>query len=525
MATVIAPQKALNNTDSMHYYLKQKLLSSTSIRDLIPFLKFLIGIDELKKQLLCLLDVQKQIETSTHITTTTLRQHEDKSKIRPLFLSTFSMNGIPSDHIHAHILSFLPSKEYTKIPILSKHFRNVMIRNQAIFNEKDYEIKLKFESKNYYKYGKTEVNVWHHHKQMAIDSAYDVNDEQLCKYHEKPNYIIQLNKIKHWQLYNGSGREEKYEKVSHPFEDAHNITLRNILFKHNNNIEILEVCIGDEGDKIFSNLFKIKDSFNRVKVLQIHLDMLKNPLIPHQTSFKNIQHLQISFGAHFRQDLNAKFDEWSNIMVHTKSLKSLIITRRTRGSWFAKTFDDDKVMRLPANIEWISMCKFGFTLDMTDCDKLIGVRLMGVDQNRILWPKKKVRMIPLVSLGDADRDDVNDYWKNMVLDKKINCNFVILQRCENRYGRHCSRWCGIKWNDDKDIKDTVYIDNILKHKQSEKCMILAKKETDFDLETSLFDKIMKFAFKDQQVRQLKFQLSRKWIKLVQKVYLAEREEG
>ena len=115
MTTVIASQKALNNIDSMHYYLKQKLLSSTSIRDLIPFLNFLIGIDQLKKQLLSLLDIQKQIGKSTKSTTTTPKQHvHDDHKQKFAHLPSHFGGWMASDHIHAHILSFLPSKQCKK---------------------------------------------------------------------------------------------------------------------------------------------------------------------------------------------------------------------------------------------------------------------------------------------------------------------------------------------------------------------------------------------------------------------------
>ena len=61
---------------------------------------------------------------------------ESEHLICGLFISLFALNGIPSDNIHAHILSFLPSKEYKKLPILSTHFRDIFKNSPHIYNNK-----------------------------------------------------------------------------------------------------------------------------------------------------------------------------------------------------------------------------------------------------------------------------------------------------------------------------------------------------------------------------------------------------
>ena len=111
MSTDILPHKALNDLQSMYHYLKQRLISSKQITDLIPFINTLSNLEQLKKQLLVSLDKQYEIEQSQQ------SSNESKSKIRSTFISLFSLNGIPSDMIHAKIISFLSSKEYKKLPM------------------------------------------------------------------------------------------------------------------------------------------------------------------------------------------------------------------------------------------------------------------------------------------------------------------------------------------------------------------------------------------------------------------------
>ena len=174
MATDILPHKALNDIGSMHYYLKQKVTKSKHTTDLIPFINQLIDIEDLKRQIIASLDKQYQKENSLN-STPSEALIESKSNLRSLFLSIFALNGIPSDIIHANIISFLPSKEYKKLPILSKHFRNVMINNPFIFNDKGYVIDLKFCNKNHSLNKLSEIQILHENQTVVVQSVVDEN--------------------------------------------------------------------------------------------------------------------------------------------------------------------------------------------------------------------------------------------------------------------------------------------------------------------------------------------------------------
>ena len=219
-----------------------------------------------------------------------------------------------------------------------------------------------------------------------------VSNDEIYKYKGESNSIIQLHKIKHWVLGCKLGRScSKRNKVVLPSQDVHNITLKNLLLKHNATIQSLRIEIGDRDivgrEAIFTNIFQRQNCLNRVKILKISTDFIKYPLVPHSTSFQSIEFLEIYIKKKDDENANLKFTDWNKLIHNTKSLKSLIFTQGKRsisGSWRPVPFDNGKILKLPSDIEWIAITKFGFTLDMTDCDKLIGVRLMGVDPKRII---------------------------------------------------------------------------------------------------------------------------------------------
>lgn len=71
------------------------------------------------------------------------------------------------------------------------------------------------------------------------------------------------------------------------------------------------------------------------------------------------------------------------------------------------------------------MEELGLTLDMTECNNLIAVRLSCVDSTRILWPKDSVqRLIPFGCFGDEEN---RNEWENIVSNKQINVKFVLLK--------------------------------------------------------------------------------------------------
>ena len=132
----IVPQKTLNDIDSMYYFLSQRLNTAQQMTDLIPFIQKLIPLNELKQHLKSALDKRyKSTKTMDQINDIN-NKIESENNIRSLFISLFALNGIPSNNIHAHILSFLPSTEYKKLPLLSTHFRDIFRNSPHLYNSK-----------------------------------------------------------------------------------------------------------------------------------------------------------------------------------------------------------------------------------------------------------------------------------------------------------------------------------------------------------------------------------------------------
>ena len=175
MATNILPHKALNSIDSMNYCLKDKLNTAKQTTDLIPFINVLTNVDNLKNILKKSLDEQYEKQKQIN------ENNSSSNKIRSLFLSLYSLNGIPSDIIHANIISFLPSTEYKKLPLISKMFRNIMKNNPFIYNEKGYEVELEINTEYLDKMPMTKMNITHPTCKIKLEATND-GSKKLDKY-------------------------------------------------------------------------------------------------------------------------------------------------------------------------------------------------------------------------------------------------------------------------------------------------------------------------------------------------------
>ena len=118
MATQISPFNSLTDLSEMYNHLRVKIQEAKDFVGLFPFIKFLTTINELKEQLISSLDKQYKLsKTIQPIDDNSINNDNDtdsKCSIRSLFISLYKFNGIPSDIMHANIISYLPSKDYKK---------------------------------------------------------------------------------------------------------------------------------------------------------------------------------------------------------------------------------------------------------------------------------------------------------------------------------------------------------------------------------------------------------------------------
>ena len=181
--------KALQCTDTMYHTLKEKLNLAQTTTDLIPFINILINIGNLKNLLSNLLDKEFKNEKKKTISKSNMN---DKNKIRSLFLSIFILNGIPSDVVHAKIISYLPSKEYRKLPIISKTFRNIMKNNPFIYIEKGYHVKAMLSKHNSFNLkSNTLISINHFQQQILIKTT----SHKKKPKHKTPTLDLNMNNL------------------------------------------------------------------------------------------------------------------------------------------------------------------------------------------------------------------------------------------------------------------------------------------------------------------------------------------
>ena len=330
--------------------------------------------------------------------TTEIPSQESKvnteSSIRPLFISLYLFNGIPSDIMHANIISYLPSKDYTKSPVVCKHFRNIMLNNPFIYNEKRYRVVVDHWNNKLYNSPET-IKFNHVNREILINDYDKTKHDQLSLTKSK----VPIYQIKHWVYYNISSTS-KQETLSTPSSIIHKLTIdgQNIP-----NIEMFQQVLSEE------------NNFKRCKIVLLkHSGTNRCPIIKNKSTFSKLQCLELSVytmmpgmyvDKQFYKDLNS-------LLSNTPSTLRCLVLKLAQdyGRLMNRmTSSDSTMITIPQNVEWFKMDNenrmHGFKqqatilkIDITKCDKLIGIYLgHGYTNNNIIWPKKYI--VPYVYFG------------------------------------------------------------------------------------------------------------------------------
>ena len=507
MPSDIIPQKTLNDIDSMYYYLKQKLNTAKQITDLIPFIKKLMNIKELKQHLDTALDKEyKSAEPKSDI------------NIRSLFVSLFSLNGIPSDNIHAHILSFLPSTEYKKLSLLSRHFKFICRNNPYLYNNMGYTVQLTFslDRKCLSKDSKTGIKVYHTGSSWnpvgVYFTAMDKKKPSKLSSKDVNNLIIPIKQIKRWKL-----REEYVWRdliqrhgilKDNEWQDGHNQYLCDDLLKtHINNIEKLQIQLKHKD--IIESVFGESNQYNQCTVLSI---MDSKDIVFTKSTFQNLQCLELITDDEYSFGTEMSIENVKIIIEATPpSLKCFQYkSSKSRRYRRLEMINTTETLRIPAQIEWCSIMTSAsqtLSVDISDCDKLIGVQLIGVNEEKIIWPNDGAYMIPFVCISTG---------KEKIRDKNLNVKGVCLlkkQRIvdddDSGYPWRDSRY---KWVYDDDEKmnkvNAIKVFDVEESKKSEeeKCMVLDRNGCD----EILFYRILQYAVKDENKRNKVLKMCKRW---------------
>ena len=370
--------------------LKRKIVNAKDIADLNPFIRQLLNIEDIKQQLILKLN---QLQPN----------QQNINKLRSLYSQTYSFNGTPSDIMHANIISYLPSTDYIKLPLVSKQFRKIMYNYPFIFNEKGYSVDIDIHNydNNVFESGKgpTQIKIWFDHWSKKVKIKDEPSDTKSGVPFTNETEIP-INHIKYWAISRDLPKEI-YRNLS---------KVQNIIHK----LQISD----DSSDKIANTEWpwKFKNCHCLSMTVFQHSAILCNTPL-----FCNLQCLEISA---YLCDSNKiilqtkQFVDGLNQMLSylSQSLKcfSIMIEKRiplelrfadsetdNKGDIDPVQFDSIK-LDIPLNVEWLQLqgpfeeliCK----VDLSKCNKMIGMYLeRGIQQNDIIWPKEYV--IPFVYFG------------------------------------------------------------------------------------------------------------------------------
>ena len=497
----IIPQKTLNDIDSMYYYLKQKLNVAKQMTDLIPFIKKLMNIKELKQHLDTALD--KEYKSA---------EPESDINIRSLFVSLFSLNGIPSDYIHGHILSFLPPIEFKKLPLLSKHFKFICRNYQYLYNNMGYMASLEFSTEPHKlsNDSQTSINIYHNFSHWNADlgvnfSVMDKKNPSKLSSDDLNNLTISISHLKKWKI-----REEHMWippgmnlHQQSPLQDGHNKFMFNILKSNASKIEKLHIQIKDA--KIIQNIFDENQTFDQC--IAVTFDG-SNDITLHPNTFKNIQCLEI-LSAIFGGEMTIENIN-SILKLTASSLKCFRYKLPNSRHSIRMMLSGSKKLDIPAGIEWCSIDASkasDIQINFSECDKLIGVQLMGIDTpvDNIKWPKQEISFV-CIGVG---QNGSSERWKNMIKDKILNIKSIcLLEKKQKEQGsrRRLGRDYEWKFDDDEDMKRVNVVKALLESTEEEKCLLLDEESCD----NMLFYRVLEYYVQDTCKRDRMLENCKRW---------------
>ena len=357
MESDIVPQKSLNDIDSMYTLLTQRLNSSKAITDLIPFIEKLIPLQQLQQYLKASLDTKYQCVKSMEVNDGKEERIESENNIRSLFISLFALNGIPSDNIHAHILSYLPAREYKKLPLLSTHFRYILKKSTWLYNNNGYRIQLEI-SRNNLKLEKsddyqTAIKVYHNSEFSNHPGIHFVAlSSNIAKRNLSPenlnNMILPISQIKRWKVFEewindfSFGMNTINPEIDH-FKNKHNKYMIDLLSQNASKIEKLEIMRMVKAD-IIQNVFRYQ--YNHCIAIYLHNS---SNIIINKSTFMNLECLEVFRSPSCSQRL--RVGTINKIMELTqdtlKCVSYIDAARMAYGPWMSN--NNTESLNIPAN--------------------------------------------------------------------------------------------------------------------------------------------------------------------------------
>ena len=166
----------------------------------------------------------------------------------------------------------------------------------------------------------------------------------------------------------------------------------------------------------------------------------------------------------------------------------------------------EKVLSIPGQIKWccIDVAEH-IKVDLSHCDKLLGLQLVGLESDDIVWSDTKY-LIPYCCVCYADNND--ELWRTKIRNREFNVRLICLMqrtRVDDEYSFRTR--CKFEYDGDEKI-ERVNIDEAISESRAEqKCIVLD--EISFKDEM-LIKKILKDAVKDDNLRLNVLERCQRW---------------
>eukprot|EP01084_Bolivina_argentea_P148849 260150_1 len=458
----------LQDLGCMYQYLQTKLISAQTFDGLLPFIELFFDKDELKSKLSSILEQQYNIELLNTPT-------ENFSKgVKSLFIKCNQLNGIPSDNVHAQIISYLPSKDYRRINSVSKHFRQIMQKYPWIYHEKSYTI---YVYPNYI----DDTQRWqmfanHNEQRIEFRPSENTKARQISII---PN---PFTPIKRW-YYRCTCDEAKYDGNTHDFA-------LDLLTANSERIHSLFVDASDVKQPLDALSKLSLPNCKLMGILGMYDSSISHVFIKCRT-FKNLKYLFLS---------GLKVEHTNDILTNVGDALIALSLDDIYDNALNATMEP---IVIPSSIEWLEVAEEHYPyqfdgsdvdhtfIDLSKCNSVIGMIVHGEMLNNIIWPTKYI--IPYVQI--VDEYEV-DYFEHMC-ERNVAVRFL-----SGQY-------------DADSVVTTVSINEVeIKLQNSNQldalnCLLLRNSE----LNDELFCKFMRFVYKNEIIRNSKILEYKKMLEL------------
>eukprot|EP01083_Nonionella_stella_P005524 15961_1 len=125
-----------NDMQYMYNYCKKMISNANNPSELLSIINILIPLEKLKTKLIEIIDNlylnRPQLSPGINKSLTSLSPF---NQLKKLYLNSSSVTEIFPDHVLVNIIQYLPSEQFSRLPVLSSDFHNIMIKYPILYQQ------------------------------------------------------------------------------------------------------------------------------------------------------------------------------------------------------------------------------------------------------------------------------------------------------------------------------------------------------------------------------------------------------